>query len=108
MDAVTAFAFVFLVGLCAAGLAGSLMQIASGRTIGFVEPFVSRGHLARSILAAFAAGPLMLGNDALRARQEKRAGTAALAAVAALAVVWCSATGIVVMEIALRLCARVG
>lgn len=67
MSALAMAAFAFLVGLTVAGLCGSLMQIATGRTVGFIAPYVSHDWLARSLLATLAAGPIMLGNEALLA-----------------------------------------
>lgn len=101
-------AFLFLVGVTVAGLVGSAMEIAAGRRLGFVEPYVCRQRVARSILAALAAGPLMLANDALAAWRERRVGLHALALAVFAAVLWCCATGIVVTEIALRMREQLG
>lgn len=96
-------AFVFLVGLTASGVCGSLMQIATGRTLCFAEPYVSRAWLARSLLATLAAGPMMLANEALLAWRQGRIGWVALLAASIVAGLWAGATGIVVLEIASRM-----
>lgn len=103
MSGLTASMFAFVTGVTLAGLSASLMQIATGRAVGFIEPFVSSRMIARSLLAALAAGPMMLGNDALNARREGRVGLGALSVACAVAVLWASATGIVVLEVASRM-----
>ena len=103
MAGLTVMMFAFVTGVTVAGLSASLMQIVTGRTVGFIEPFVSNRMIARSLLAALAAGPMMLGNDALNARREGRAGWLVLSVVCALAMLWASATGIVVLEVASRM-----
>lgn len=108
MNGIGIAAFVFLVGITVSGLLGSVMEIVTGRTLGFVEPYVSRGHVARSLLAAMVVGPMMLVNDALSAWREGRVGVHWLAVAAVIASVWCQATGIVVTEIAVRMSERLG
>lgn len=103
MDGVALAAFSFLVGVTVAGVMGTLMQIAAGRLLGFIEPFVTNRFVARSLLATLAAGPMMLGNDALVAWRERRVGWPVLLVAVATAILWACATGIVVTEIALRM-----
>ncbi len=103
MAGLTVMMFAFVTGVTVAGLSASLMQIVTGRTVGFIEPFVSNRMIARSLLATLAAGPVMLGNDALDAWREGRAGWTILPVACAFAVLWASATGIVVLEVASRM-----
>jgi len=103
MAGLTVAMFAFVTGVTVAGLSASLMQIVTGRIVGFIEPFVSNRMIARSLLAALAAGPMMLGNDALNARREGRAGWLVLSVACAFAMLWASATGIVVLEVASRM-----
>lgn len=94
MDPVATIAFAFLIGLTAGGLAGSVLELASGRRLGFVEPFMSRSHVVRSLGAAALAGPFMLCNDALAAYRERRISAAALVSCAGTAFFWCLALGV--------------
>jgi uncharacterized protein DUF6949 len=92
--------FAFVVGLTACGLAGSTMELVSGRKVAFSEPYVSPSHLLRSLLATACAGPFMLVNDALDARRERRISTLALMSCGCTAIAWSLALGIVVLAIA--------
>ena len=92
--------FAFVVGLTACGLAGSMMELVSGRKVAFAEPYVSPSHVLRSLLATACAGPFMLVNDALDARRERRISTLALMSCGCTAIAWALALGIVVLAIA--------
>jgi hypothetical protein len=98
----------FLVGTTIAGLSGSIMEIVSGRPLGFAEPYVARASISRSLCATLAAGPMMLFNEALQARREHRVGAGALIAAASVAAVWACATGVVVIEVAWRMSRPIG
>jgi hypothetical protein len=65
MSSVALIVFAFLVGLTVCGLAGSVLEIASGRRLAFVEPYVSPAHVLRSLGVTAVAGPFMLFNDRL-------------------------------------------
>lgn len=49
MGSVALIVFAFLVGLTVCGLAGSVMEMASGRRLALVEPYVSPSHVLRSL-----------------------------------------------------------
>jgi hypothetical protein len=92
--------FAFVVGMTACGLAGSMMELVSGRKVAFTEPYVSPSHLLRSLLATACAGPFMLVNDAVDARRERRISTLALMSCGCTAIAWSLALGVVVLAIA--------
>jgi hypothetical protein len=92
--------FAFLVGLTACGLAGSAMELVSGRKVAFAEPYVSPSHVLRSLLATACAGPFMLVNDAIDARRERRISKIALMSCGCTAIAWVLALGVVVLAIA--------
>ncbi|MFD1983223.1 DUF6949 family protein [Mesorhizobium newzealandense] len=100
MDPLALTVFAFVVGLTACGLAGSMMELVSGRKVAFTEPYVSPSHLLRSLLATACAGPFMLVNDALDARRERRISTLALMSCGCTAIAWALALGVVVLAIA--------
>lgn len=91
-------AFAFPVGLTLCGLAGAVMELLGGRRLAFAEPFVSPGHLLRSLAAAALAGPAMLVNDALAARRARRISLLLLVSCMATAVLWTFALGTVAMK----------
>lgn len=100
MSSLALTVFAFVVGLTACGLAGSMMELVSGRKVAFTEPYVSPSHLLRSLLATACAGPFMLVNDALDARRERRISTLALMSCGCTAIAWALALGVVVLAIA--------
>jgi hypothetical protein len=101
MDTLWAFGFAFIVGLTVCGLAGTIMEIASGTRLRMAEPFVSGRRPGRSLLASMAAGPFMLFNDAVAARREGRIGAGGMTATMATASVWVLSMGILTTELAL-------
>ncbi|RWQ62695.1 hypothetical protein [Mesorhizobium sp.] len=94
--------FGFMVGLTACGLAGSVMELISGRRLAFVEPYVSPKHMPRSLVATACAGPLMFTNDALDAWREGRISAPALISCGCTATIWALALGIALIDIASR------
>ena len=100
MSSLALTVFAFVVGLTACGLAGSMMELVSGRKVAFTEPYVSPSHLLRSLLATACAGPFMLVNDALDARRERRISTLALMSCGCTAIAWALALGVVMLAIA--------
>ena len=94
MGSLMLIAFAFLVGMTACGLAGSLMELATGRRLAFAEPYVSPAHVLRSLAATAFAGPFMLFNDALAARREGRLSTLALVSCACTGLAWALALGV--------------
>lgn len=93
-------AFAFLTGLTACGLAGTVMELACGRRLAFVEPYVSSDHVIRSLAAAAFAGPFMLVNDAMAARGARRISFLGLLSCLATAMLWALALGVVLLGLA--------
>jgi hypothetical protein len=100
MTALQLGAFAFLVGLTLCGLAGSIMELVSGRRLAFAAPYVTPAHVARSLAMTVAAGPFMLVNDALDAHREQRLSTAGLGSCMCTAVIWLMALGVVTITVA--------
>jgi hypothetical protein len=92
--------FAFAVGLTACGLAGSAMELISGRRLAFIEPYVSPAHILRSLAATACAGPFMLANDALDARREGRISMLMLISCGCTVIAWALALGVVLIAIA--------
>ncbi|AZO00088.1 hypothetical protein EJ066_24815 [Mesorhizobium sp. M9A.F.Ca.ET.002.03.1.2] len=92
--------FAFMVGLTACGLAGSAMELISGRRLAFVEPYVSPAHILRSLVATACAGPLMFANEALDAWRQGRISAPALISCGCTATIWALALGVVLLDIA--------
>lgn len=103
MDQIWTFSFAFAVGLTIAGSAGSAMEIATGVPLRLAPPFVDRRRIALSLAASLAAGPFMLVNNALEARQHGRIGLPALSICLFIGAVWTLATGILATELAILL-----
>jgi len=93
--------FAFLTGLTACGLTGTVLELACGRRLAFVEPYVSSGHVVRSLAAAAFAGPFMLLNDAIAAHGERRISSLGLLSCLCTAMLWTLALGGVLMGLAL-------
>jgi len=98
MDLVSLVALAFPVGLTACGLAGTAMEMAGGRRLAFIEPYVSPRHVMRSLAAVAAAGPFMLMNDALAARRARRISFGLLVSCACTALVWALALGVTILS----------
>jgi len=92
--------YVFAVGLTTCGLAGSAMELISGRRLAFAEPYVSPTRILRSLAVTACAGPFMLANEALDARREGRISTLTLLSCGCTVVAWALALGIVLVAIA--------
>ena len=101
MDALLLVIYALAVGLTLSGLAASLLELAKGAHAGFRPPFVERGRLVASFGATAAAGPYMLGNEALAAWREGIIGRRALALWTVVAGLWALASGVLVVEVAL-------
>jgi hypothetical protein len=108
MEPVAPIAFAFLVGLTACGLAGSVMELASGCRLAFGEPYVSASHIARSLAATAVAGPFMLCNDALSAYRENRLSALVLGSCTCTAFLWCLSLGVVLIGVARGVIAPLG
>lgn len=91
--------FVFLTGLTACGLVGTVLELACGRRLAFVEPYVSSDHVVRSLVAAAFAGPFMLLNDAMAARCERRISLLGLLSCLCTAMLWTFALGVVLLAL---------
>jgi len=97
--ALAALAFVFAAGLTVCGIAGSLLQIATGTKLGFGPPFMRRERVAVSLATSVVAGPYMMLNDALMLRRVGRIGWRGVALFAALGTIWTMAVGVLAVEI---------
>ncbi len=94
-------AYAFAVGLTLSGIAASVLELVKGRRAGLRPPFIERGKFLSSLGSAALAGPYMIGNEALAAWREGVIGGGALAFWAVVAAVWASASGVVIVELAL-------
>ncbi|MEQ1954364.1 DUF6949 family protein [Mesorhizobium yinganensis] len=103
MGGIMEMAFALMAGVTVSGIAGSLMELATGRTLSFSEPYVSPRRILRSIVSAVCAGPMMLANDALFARRQKAISGLYLGFCVCTALVWAIALGIVAIGLAARL-----
>ena len=103
MDLVSLVAFAFPVGLTACGVAGTAMEMAGGRRLAFIEPYVSSRHLVRSLGAVALAGPFMLMNDALAARRARRISLDLLISCGCTALIWALALGVTILSCLFRI-----
>jgi hypothetical protein len=101
MATIWMISLAFVTGLTVAGLSGSILEIACGARLRLGEPFLDRRRIALSMCASAAAGPFMLVNDALAAREERRIGGTALIASLVVAALWLLATGVLTCELAI-------
>lgn len=101
MAAIAQFAYAFAVGLTLAGLAATLLELSAGRRIGFRPPFVSAERFGRSLALTMLAGPLMLANEAIAARRTGLIELRVLGLCVVFAAVWSTATGVLLVELAL-------
>ena len=99
MHGVELAAFAFLVGITVAGLSGSVMELITGCQLSFRSPYVSAEHIGRSLRNSVLAGPLMLANEAITARRAGEVSLGGLACCAVAAILWASATGVLVLEL---------
>jgi hypothetical protein len=91
--------FAFLTGLTACGLVGTVLELACGRRLAFVEPYVATDHVIRSLAAAAFAGPFMLLNDAMAARRAGRISLLGLLSCLCTAMLWALALGVVLLAL---------
>lgn len=101
-------AFAFLAGVTFCGLAASLVELAAGARLSFRYPFVSSGHVWRSLAVTFASGPFILINEAVEAWRDGHTGPAALSLSFLTAFFWALCMGIVIVEVATMLAAALG
>lgn len=93
--------YAFCAGLTLSGVSATLLELTNGRRAGFRPPFIHRDRLMASLGTTLAAGPYMLGNEALAAWRLGIIGSVTLVFWGVVAAVWALASGIVVVEIAL-------
>jgi hypothetical protein len=101
MHTLLLMSYALAAGLTLSGIAASLLELATGKRPGFRPPFVGRDRLLASLGFAAAAGPMMLGNEALGAWRTGVIGPAAMTLWAAVAGLWALASGVVVVQLAL-------
>jgi hypothetical protein len=88
------FVFAILCGVTVSGLLGSFVEFALGRPVSFAEPVGSPMRLLGFALSTVFVGPMMLTNDAIRARREGAISTMYLGFCAITALVWAGALGV--------------
>lgn len=99
MTLLQALCFAFMSGLTLSGIAGSVMQIMTGRRLSFAEPYVSSRHLLRSLASTASAGPFMLCNDALAAWRNGGVSSLALISCLLTAGAWTMSIGILTVDL---------
>lgn len=100
MGTLQAICLAFAAGLTASGLAGSVLEAATGSRLHFGAPFVSPHRIARSLLVTSAAGPFMLVNEALAARRQHAVSRFVFMSCVAVSAAWTLALGIVAIHLA--------
>lgn len=93
--------YALAAGLTLAGVAGSAIELAAGRRLCFRPPFVTRRRFGLSLLLTMATGPFMLGNEAIAARKLGAIDRASFGLCILCAAIWSTATGILLVELAL-------
>lgn len=102
MDSWQLYVFAFLIGIVVAGLTASLCELLYDRPASFWLLTKSGSRPIFMWIFIITAGPYMLLNDVLTARRSGRVGNVSIAAAVATAIIWLSATGIVVVDIGWR------
>ncbi|MFZ1774685.1 MAG: hypothetical protein WAT78_12095 [Rhizobiaceae bacterium] len=100
MHAFVVLVFALAAGLTVAGLSGTAMEIRTGQKLMFAPPHVSADHLLRSLAFSAAAGPLMLGNEALEAWREGRIGQVVFLGLWAMGFAWAICSGVLALSFA--------
>ncbi len=103
MDSMQLYVFAFLTGLTVAGLTASLCEMVYDEPASFWQLIKSGSRPATMWLFIVTAGPYMLLNDIISARREGRIGSVSVASALATAIIWASATGVVVVDLCWRL-----
>lgn len=99
MDPITGTAFAFVAGATVGGLSGSLLEALGRRRLFFAEPFISQRHILRTVAVIVAAGPYMLGNEALRAWRENTISAWAVGSCGLTASLWTLAMGVLTIDL---------
>lgn len=108
MQSLALLAYALAVGLTLCGLAGTAIELAAGRRLGFRPPFVTPGRFGASLALTMAAGPFMLANEAIAAYRAGAIDWSALALCAVAAAIWATALGILTVELALLVSGLLG
>jgi hypothetical protein len=98
-------AFAVMSGITVSGLLGSVMEVAIGKPVSFGDRIGSRTQFLTFALSMVVAGPMMLANDAIRARREGRISQLYLGFCGLTALVWAGALGIVAVGLIVRILA---
>lgn len=102
MDDWQLYVFACLSGIVVAGLTASLCELLYDRPASFRQ-LAGNGSRRRFIWAfVVTAGPFMLLNDVMDARRGGRIGAISLIAAVATALMWASASGIVIVDLGWR------
>lgn len=99
MNTLQLFGFAFLTGIVVSGLTASLCELLCGRPASFWQLIKSGSGPMVMWIFVVTAGPYMLLNDVMAARRSGRIGAIPIAAAIGTAIVWASATGIVVVDL---------
>ncbi len=94
--------FAFAMGLATSGLVASAVGAFFGAGAGFHPPFVMRRRLIMSLAIVALAGPVMLFNDLFHAMESGALGPLRLGAGLFVSIVWITALGILITELAWR------
>lgn len=108
MASIVLFAYALAVGLTLAGLAATVMELVIGRRVGFRPPFVTSDSFGRSLALTVLAGPAMIANEAIAARREGVIEWPVFGICLVIAVAWCTATGILFVDLALVVAGLIG
>lgn len=108
MIQIAMFAYALAVGLTLAGIVATLVELTNGRRIGFRPPFITADRFALSLALTVVAGPAMIANEAIAARREGVIEWPVLGICLTIAVAWCTATGILLVDLALALSRLLG
>ena len=93
-------AFCFLTGITVYGLLGSFLELIARERLSFAPPFSGSRHVARTLISPVLAGPMMLANDAMKARAERRITPAEFGGCLTVSLVWTCAMGVAILEAA--------
>ncbi len=102
MDFWQLYGFAFLTGIVVSGLTASLCELLYDRPASFWQLIKSGSRPIFMWFFVVTAGPYMLLNDVITARRSGLVGPVSIAAAIATAIVWASATGIVVVDLGWR------
>ncbi len=108
MEAIQILAFALLTGVTVCGLSGTILELVSGSTLSFAEPFNAPRRPVRLVTATLLAGPLMFFNDSLAALRGGTISPFFFVSCAVTAAGWALALGVTAIDLATKLFAQLG